>query len=231
MEAAHCWEDVIGPEERLVAQNYVKSRRVGTRPALLLIDLYRQVFGDGPQPLAEAMKRFPATCGPSAWQAIEPITTLLHEARSQGMPVAHTTGESRPEAQLGGATQRNRDNDDANVNGYELMDEFRPIDGEFVTYKTRASGFFGTPLNAWLRMHDVDTLIVGGESTSGCVRASVVDAYSHGFKVIVCEEAVFDRSPLAHKVNLFDMHHKYGTVADLDRTLGYLHDRNPIFDV
>ena len=224
MDRHHCWEDVIGPEERLVAKNYVGKRFVGTRPALLLIDLYTQVFGDRREPLEQAMASFPASCGPTAWDAIGPITEVLDQARALELPIAYTTGESRPEANAGGATLRRRDGDDPTRNGYEIKEEFAPQESDYVVYKTRASGFFGTPLGSWLRMRDVDTLVVCGESTSGCVRASVVDAYSHGFKVIVCEPGVFDRSPLAHKVNLFDMHHKYATVMDLEDTKRYLAD-------
>jgi nicotinamidase-related amidase len=225
MAQAHCWDEIIGPEERLMAAHYVGRRTVGSRPALLCIDLYQQVFGDGPEPLETAIERFPASCGPSAWEAFEPIDRMLAAARAAGIPVAHTTGESRPQSQLGGATQRRRDRDDPTVNGYEILEPFRPIDGEYLVVKTRASAFFGTPLSTWLRMRDVDTLIVVGESTSGCVRASVVDAFSHGFKVLVCEDGVFDRSPLSHRMSLFDMHHKYATVASLERSLAYIADR------
>jgi len=223
-EQSYCWEDVLGAEERLVARNYAGVRSFGSRPALLLIDLYEQVFGDRQEPLEQAIERFPATCGPDAWDAIGPIQEVLHQARELGLPVAHTTGESRPEARIGGATLRRRDRDDPNVNGYELKSEFRPVDDEYVVYKTRASAFFGTPLTTWLRTRDVDSLVVCGESTSGCVRASVVDAYSLGFKVLICEPGVFDRSPLAHKVNLFDMHHKYATVLKLEPLLSHLRE-------
>ena len=86
----------------------------------------------------------------------------------------------------------------------------------------RASGFFGTPLVAHLTQAGVDTVIVCGESTSGCVRASVADAYSYGFHVVVVEECTYDRSLLSHKVNLFDMHHKYADVMHLDEVAEHL---------
>jgi len=222
MPIPHVWDDVIGAEERLMAQHYVGRRTVGSRPALLCIDLYAQVFGDRRERLERAIERFPASCGPTAWDAKDPIGRVLDAARRAGVPVAHTTGESRPSSQLGGATQRRRDRDDSAIDGYAILPEFSPVDGEYVVVKTRASAFFGTPLSTWLRMRDVDTLVVVGESTSGCVRASVVDAYSHGFRVIVCEEGVFDRSPLSHRMSLFDMHLKYATVVRVDRVLQYL---------
>ena len=88
-------------------------------------------------------------------------------------------------------------------------------------HKTRASAFFGTPLDAYLRRGGIDSLVVAGESTSGCVRATDVDGHSYGFHVMVVEEATFDRISISHKVNLFDMHHKYATVVHLEEALGY----------
>ena len=85
-----------------------------------------------------------------------------------------------------------------------------------VITKQRASAFFGTPLQAHLTQLGVQTVIICGESTSGCVRASAVDAYSYGFHVVLVEECCFDRSVLSHKVNLFDLHHKYADVLHID---------------
>jgi len=86
----------------------------------------------------------------------------------------------------------------------------------------RASAFYGTPLAAHLTQLGVKSVIVCGESTSGCVRASAVDAYSHGFHVTLVEECCFDRSPISHKVNLFDMHHKYADVLHVDEVVAHL---------
>jgi maleamate amidohydrolase len=96
-----------------------------------------------------------------------------------------------------------------------------------VIFKERASGFFGTPLVAHLTQLGVDSLIVCGESTSGCVRASCVDAYSFGYHVSIVEECVFDRSPLSHKVNLFDLHHKYSDVMKLEEVKEQLRQERP----
>ena len=86
---------------------------------------------------------------------------------------------------------------------------------------SRASAFSGTPLFSHLSLLGIQSLIACGESTSGCVRASVVDAYSNGFHVVVVEECCFDRSMLSHKVNLFDMHHKYTDVIHLDDVIAH----------
>ncbi|MGH3341768.1 MAG: isochorismatase family protein [Carbonactinosporaceae bacterium] len=218
----HCWDDVIGSDERLIAARYQGERPLGKRPAVLLIDCYRKVFGDRPQPLAEAIKAFPATCGLAGWQALGALEGLLGTARRAGVPVVHTTSEARPEARLGATTLRVRVPGEDDADGYQIVAPLAPRAGELVIRKSRASAFFATPLSTWLRQLDVDTLVVGGESTSGCVRASVVDAHSHGFRVAVVEEATFDRSGLSHKVNLFDMHLKYASVVHLEDASAYL---------
>ncbi|MPZ72567.1 MAG: isochorismatase family protein [Nitriliruptorales bacterium] len=223
MDERHCWTDVLGADERVLDARGPRERRLGRRPALLLIDLYRKVFGDRPEPLADAIQRWPASCGPAAWAALGPLRDLLAAARAAQVPVIHTTGESRPEATLGGATRR-RVGDVGRPADYDIVDAVAPVPGESVIYKGRASAFFGTPLASWLRRLGVDTVVVGGETTSGCVRASVVDAFSHGYDVAVVEEAVFDRSPLSHKVNLYDMHSKYATVVHTVDAVRYLQD-------
>jgi maleamate amidohydrolase len=218
----HCWDDVIGADERLIAARYETRRPLGTRPVLLLIDCYAKVFGDHRRPLAEAIDDWPATCGTAGWDALPHLEGLLAGARAAGVPVIHTTGEARAGARLGAATLRARVQGEDELAGYEIVPSLAPVDGELVARKSRASAFFGTPVSTWLRQLGADTLIVAGETTSGCVRASVVDAYSHGLRVAVVEEATFDRSLLSHKVNLFDMHLKYASVQHLGEVLQYL---------
>ena len=106
---------------------------------------------------------------------------------------------------------------------WEIKEEFTPQEGDLIVYKQRASAFYGTPLIAQLHQMGIQSVIVCGESTSGCVRASVVDAYSNGIHVAVAEQCCFDRSDLSHKVNLFDMHHKYADVMHVDEIVKHLH--------
>lgn len=94
--------------------------------------------------------------------------------------------------------------------------------GELVVSKQYPSAFFGTSLASTLTSWGVDTLVITGLSTSGCVRATCVDACSHGFIPIVVREAVGDRHPAPHEANLFDMDAKYGDVVGLDAALAYL---------
>lgn len=105
---------------------------------------------------------------------------------------------------------------------YRLIDALAPIDGEVVIHKRSASAFGSTALAAVLNQLGVDTLIVAGESTSGCVRATVVDGRDLRYTVVVPEECVFDRTEASHAINLYDMHREYAHVWLLDETIGYV---------
>ncbi len=230
------WEPYLTEQDKqhLVASGH-SPKGFGQRPALLMIDLYRWVFGDKPQPLLEAIKEWPGSCGLAAWESLPHIQSLLATAREVRMPVVHVTGLADSESGiLGWANARNRtgktgylgsDAKRARTSGmYDIVDEVAPIEGEAFMRKASPSPFYGTPLLAHLSLLGVDTLIVAGESTSGCVRASVVDACASRYKVVVAEECVFDRHEATHALNLFDMHHKYADVLPLAEIENWMHE-------
>jgi maleamate amidohydrolase len=105
-----------------------------------------------------------------------------------------------------------------------LMPEVAPVEGELVVTKQYASAFFGTSLASTLVALTVDTVVLVGVSTSGCIRATGVDAVQHGFIPLVVRDAVADRTPQTHEANLFDLQAKYAEVVDEDTTLTYLED-------
>lgn len=204
----------------------------GTRPAVLNIDLYRGVFGDERLPLMEGTKLWPGYCGPVGWDAVPHIQKLHSAARAKAIPVVHLTGLSTEESGVPGWSEaihggpRKLPADPGArqrmTRRYDIIDEVAPLPGEVVLKKTAPSAFFGTPLLSELNRLCVDTLLVTGESTSGCVRASVVDAASYRFHVQVIEECVFDRHEACHAVNLFDMNQKYADVIPLAAALDYI---------
>jgi nicotinamidase-related amidase len=210
----HGWRDVVPPEILDIYRFYRRETFVGPRPALLAIDLYRLVFEGGPRPVTEVVATHPSSCGVHAWNAIAPLQELFALARSRGFPVFYTTQETRKEVDPANVRATHRAGRVA-ADAYLIREEFRPEPGDVIIYKERASAFFGTPLIAHLKHRGVESLIVCGGSTSGCVRASVVDAYSYGFHTVMVEECCFDRSPLSHAINLFDVHHKYADVMHL----------------
>lgn len=224
------WDSFLTARDRAYATANPPSRKgTGPRPCLLLLDLYRGAFGDRPEPLLDAVRTWPASCGEAGWQALPSIRRLLDTARAAGVPVIHATGlddvpgwaegtpRSRraPAADDPAAAERHR-------RRYEIVDEVAPVAGELVVRKAAPSAFFGTPLAALLTGLGVDTLVVAGETTSGCVRATVVDARSQRYKVLIPEPCVFDRTEASHAVSLFDLDQKYADVVPLDEALAYL---------
>ena len=218
----HCWKDLVDGEILEIYQSYRRETFIGPNPALLVIDLYNRAYGGGRGPVAESNRRSPGGCGDNAWNAIAPTVRVIEAARKAGIPVAYCSGsvrEGRIQSTFRSETERDAADDD-----FEIKQEFAPQPGDIVVRKERASAFYGTPLGAQLRMLGVQSLIAFGESTSGCVRASVVDGYSDGFNMTVVEECTFDRSWLSHKVNLFDLHHKYADVMHVDRVVAHLEE-------
>ncbi|MDX1485241.1 MAG: isochorismatase family protein [Alphaproteobacteria bacterium] len=216
----HCWQDVIPPDELEIYRSFFgrEVKGLGPKPALLAIDLYKKVYRGGPGPVVEINKQHRGACGDYAWDAIAPTVELFAAARAAGLPVIYTTGSGSDTVS---ATNRQR-SDESIGDGYDIKEEFAPQPGDLVIRKQRASGFFGTPLTAHLNLMGVESLIMCGESTSGCLRASVVDAFSYGYHVVVAEECCFDRSLLSHKLALFDLHHKYADVMHADEVVAAL---------
>ncbi len=219
----HCWKDVVSPEVLEIYSHYQRKTFVGPAPALVAIDLYESAYQGGNKPMAELTKTHPGSCGANAFAAIEPTKRLFAAARRAGIPIFYSTSDTRPDSLPNAVTATKRRPGSArDPSMYAIRPEFKPQPGDVVITKQRASAFFGTSLVAHLTQLGVRTIIMCGESTSGCVRASAVDAYSYGFHVVLVEECCFDRSELSHKVNLFDLHHKYCDVMRLDSVVTHL---------
>jgi nicotinamidase-related amidase len=218
----HCWKDIVTPDIVDVYAPYRRKTFVGPSPALLAVDLYELVYRGGAEPPAKLAASFPNACGEYAYAAIEPTKRLFAAARTAGLPVFYSTGDTRAESRPNSVAATKRNKPPADPSDYVIRPEFKPQPGDVVITKQRASVFFGTPLVAHLTQLGIQTLIICGESTSGCVRATAVDAYSHGYHVVLVEECCFDRSILSHKVNLFDMHHKYCDVMHVDEVVRHL---------
>jgi maleamate amidohydrolase len=218
----HCWKDVIPEADLALYAGWRRETFIGPRPALLVIDLYDLVYRGGTRPPLELNNQYPNTCGMFAHRAIEPTKRLFAAARSAGIPIFYCTQETRPNNRPKGAVSTRNQRPRPGPDGYAIYHEFTPEPSDVVIWKQRASAFQGTPLFSHLSILGIQSLIVCGESTSGCVRASVVDAYSNGFHISLVEECTFDRAELTHKVNLFDMHHKYADVMHIEEVVAHL---------
>jgi maleamate amidohydrolase len=218
----HCWKDVIPESDIKLYENWRRETFVGPRPAVLAIDLYESAYRGGPLPPAEINDRYPGTCGIFAHRAIAPTKQLLASARRAGVPIFFCTQETRPNNRPRGAHSTKRRGNPPPADNYAIYKDFTVEPDDIFIWKQRASIFQGTPLFSHLSLLGIRSLIVCGESTSGCVRASAVDGHSSGFHVTIVEECTYDRAELTHKVNLFDLHHKYADVMHVDEVLAHL---------
>jgi nicotinamidase-related amidase len=108
------------------------------------------------------------------------------------------------------------------ADGNTIVPEIAPGPDDLVVYKQKPSAFHGTNLLSWLMLLGADSLLVTGTTTSGCVRATVLDAFSNNFRVSIVEEGCFDRAQASHAINLCDMHAKYADVIKLDESLAFI---------
>jgi maleamate amidohydrolase len=185
----------------------------GVRPALILIDFVRAYFEPGAELYMGTDECLAAAAG------------LLETARSAGIPIVHTRVSFSAGGADGGVFFRKvgalRHFVGSTPLG-EIMPAVAPRPGEIVIVKQYASAFFGTSLSATLTAAGVDTLIITGVSTSGCVRATGVDAIQHGFIPMVVRDAVGDRDARPHEANLFDLQMKYAEVVSAEAMTTYL---------
>ncbi|MBB1022879.1 MULTISPECIES: isochorismatase family protein [unclassified Dietzia] len=207
---------------RYEAAGFGRPVGLGRRPGLLIIDVQYRTVGTTPMPFDDALEEFPTSCGEVGWQAVNHIERLLAVFRSKGWPVLYPHVAPKKEYDQGALGAKVPGIMSIPAKGYEFVAEVAPRDGDVLLPKRHPSAFFGTPLASYLVQADVDSLVVTGCTTSGCVRASVVDAFSYNYKVAVPSDAVYDRSPTVHEVNLFDMAQKYADVSTTDALLSAL---------
>ena len=200
-------------------QGFGNSSGMGQRPALLIVDFVNgfanpDQFGGG-----------------NIGEAIENTRGLLAESRALGLPIAFTRVVYADDGSDAGVftlkaptlTQLTE-----GAFGSQVVDQLKPSDGEYIVRKTQPSAFFGTNLTAWYVSKGVDTVIVTGCTTSGCIRASVIDSMSYNFRTVVATDCVGDRALGPHDANLFDMEQKYADLMTSSEIIAILHERTPI---
>lgn len=202
-------------KENYARGGFGKTLAPGRRPALLVIDFVR----------AYLVPTSPLYAGVE--QARTDCERLLKAARAADIPVIHTNVVYQTGGRDGGVFFRKIPalscfEAGAHPDLAAFAEGLEPIAGETVISKQYASAFFGTSLASTLTALGVDTVLIAGLSTSGCVRASAVDCCQHGFIPIVVREAVGDRAPGPHEANLFDLQAKYAEVVSLEEVLPYL---------
>lgn len=232
---ARPWDGLLSEDERSVWEAYTAKRKgptLGKRPALLVIDTTYAFVGLRPTSAVEAVRDFPTACGDRGWRAVETIANLLAIARDVRVPVVYTTMVVDPWAGSHNWGSRSREQDAMRPASAEELEhrhlgntiakEIEPCPGEIVIPKRGASAFFQTALESYLNDLDVDTVILTGGVTSGCVRGTAVDGACSRYYVGVVEDCVFDRFDISHRVALMDIQAKYGNVITSAEAAEYL---------
>ncbi len=224
------WEEIIPEADWALYQKlgYGAKQSYGTRPALLIIDVVKSFVGSKPMPVMEAVDEYRPSCGEAAWTALENIKTLLAACRNKHIPAIFTANDAVALQFCTGPTKQSAGSSvivdlPARLQANEIVADIAPLDSELViNSKTKANAFAGTPLLSCLRSMGIDSLLVAGCTTSGCVRATVVDAWANSYPCFVVEECVFDRFEISHLVSLFDLNAKYADVITQEDALDYV---------
>jgi nicotinamidase-related amidase len=200
-------------QEVYAAARLGQSVTLGSRPAILVVD-FSCGFTD-PE----------CTLGSDMTEAVEATKRLLDSARAKGLPVVFTTIGYEPSLKDGGLwLQKVPSLGDLQIGGrwVEIDPRLEPREDETVVLKKGASAFFGTNLPAILVSQSIDSVILCGATTSGCIRASAIDLLQYGYPTLVPRECVADRAQAPHEANLFDIQAKYADVVPLEEALAYV---------
>lgn len=225
------WNEFLTERDKAVfeASGYGARAGFGERPALVIIDVNYAFVGDKREPILESIKRWRNSCGEEGWDAVEIIKKMIAVARAKGIPVIYTTGHRREDGWDSGSWswKNGRSSEDVatirpNIDGNEIIPDIAPGPHDIVVKKQKPSGFHGTNLTDYLVLLKADSLIVTGTTTSGCVRASVIDGFSQNFRIAVVEDGCFDRSQASHAINLCDMNAKYADVIKSDEAIAFM---------
>jgi maleamate amidohydrolase len=224
------WNQFLTERDKQVfaASGYGARQGFGKRPAILVIDVSYAFCGDKPEPILESIKTWRTSCGAESWDAVKAIKRLVTAGRAKGIPVIYTTGTGRDDKWDSGSWSWKKNTPvgarrtPEHADGNEIVAEIAPAPQDIVIHKLKPSGFAGTPLQSFLTLLGADSLIVTGTTTSGCVRASVVDAFADNYRVSIVEEGCFDRSQASHAISLCDMNAKYADVVKLEEALAFI---------
>ncbi|MCA1644511.1 MAG: isochorismatase family protein, partial [Chloroflexi bacterium] len=231
------WDGLLTADEQKVFEAFTSAKPLGKRPAVVVVDVNYAFVGLKPQNIVDSVADYRTSCGERGWQGVANIRVLLEAARRYGAPTIYTTivnsgrqgahwaARARTEASLSILAPDELEHQRV---GNRIVDEIAPRSGDIVIEKRGASSFFGTALVSYLNELDVDTVLVVGTTTSGCVRATVVDAACNNYYVGVVEECCFDRFDISHRVSLMDMHAKYGQVLSLSAAQEYLRNAESV---
>lgn len=225
----HIWDKFLTERDKAVfaASGYGARMGFGKRPAILVVDVNYAFCGDKREPVLESIKRWRQSGGEAAWDALPVLARVIEAGRARGLPIIYTTSISRADKwDRGSWTWKNVRSFEqpkmTNIDPDEIMPQIAPGPKDIVVRKQKPSGFFGTPMQSYLTLLGADSLIVMGTATSGCVRATVTDAFSYNYRVTLVEDGVFERSQASHAVSLADMNAKYADIVPSAEVIEYI---------
>jgi len=222
----HIWDNVLSERDRIVIKKggWGRSRGMGARPCLMIIDPQYNYVGEDKH-ILEQQDQWPTGCGAEAWAGIREIKKLIEVARPRRVPIIYTRQVQRKTLAFDGFAKKADRKGDIFLEGHkgtQIVEEIAPREEDLVVDKNYGSAFYGTPMVSYLNGLGVDTILMTGGTTSGCVRATVVDAITRNYNVALVEDCVFDRIEISHKVSLLDLWMKYCDVISLKEALDYL---------
>ena len=206
-------EDHQGTVEDYQRKGFMNRSGYGTKPALLVVD-FIYGFTDPTTPL-----------GGDFSKELAVTADLLETFRAAQLPIVYTTIAYEPGFKDGGVFVKKIPSLkilEVGSKMAEVDNRIRPRPDEYVALKKYASAFFDTDVDAYLKARSVDTIIMTGCTTSGCIRASAIDSMQYGYLTVVVEEGVGDRAQGPHDANLFDIDAKYGDVVSVDEVNSYM---------
>lgn len=222
LSAERGWDRFLSERDRRViaSSGYGARMGLGARPALVIVDVTYNFCGRRPEAIESSVADWHNSCGEEAWHAIDRIRVLKDFFRERALPVFYTTRQEPGDGPFFEGRWKDKNprfiTEGQPADRNHIVTEIAPDEQDIVIEKTKPSGFYGTPLTGYLIDLDVDSLVVCGVATSGCVRATVVDAVSLNYRVSVVEDGTFDRCEASHWMSLFDMDCKYADVLDLE---------------
>ena len=221
------WEEILSERDRQVIQHsgHAARRGLGKKPVVFVVDAQEHFVGTKTN-ILESISVYRTSVGEDAWRAVDCIKQLIERARQLDVPVMYSRSGFLKAEEAFDSFARKRKQADV-THGVpslkvEIVSEIAPQPEDVVIEKRYPSAFFGTPLMSFLHAWGADTILLTGFTTSGCVRATCVDAMSYNFNVGVVADGCADRLEISHKASLLDMNMKYADVISLEEALRYL---------
>lgn len=209
------WDGVVSEADLEVYREagFGRTGGLGKRPVLLVIDVQYRTVGNTPKPILESLQDYPTSCGEYGWRAVSQIEKLVQVFRRHKLPIIYPSIAPKTPRDMGRFANKMPSAPQDNPKAFEIVESIAPAPDDIILYKHFSSAFFGTALATHLVRLGADSLVLTGCTTSGCVRATAVDACSLDYRIVVPEDAVYDRGQVSHAVNLFDIANKYADVV------------------